>query len=95
MKHTLDVNIVVDGGVAAQQRSATEAAAMQRAAQAALIQAAVVERMANAALGARLGADAAADAEARTEAQRVYVMVLSMFAGLAEAGVMDFSVKGE
>jgi hypothetical protein len=92
--HTIDVNIVVDGGMVAQQQNALQAAEMQRAAQAAMIQAAVVERMANAALGGRLGADAAADAEALNEARRVYIMVLSMFAGLAEAGVMDFSVKG-
>jgi hypothetical protein len=81
--HTIDVHI-----------TAAEAVTVQRAAQATLIQAGVVERMANAALGGRLGADAAVDALALDEARRVYVMVLSMFAGLAEAGVMDFSVKG-
>jgi hypothetical protein len=80
--HTIDVHFTADSG-------AVQAAAMQRAAQAALIQAAVVERMAYAA-----SAPLIPDAAELDEARRVYVMVLSMFAGLAEAGVMDFSVKG-
>lgn len=48
-------------------------------------QEAIIDRMANAALGGSLGANPHADTLARAKALEVYVMVLAMMQGLAEA----------
>lgn len=57
-------------------RAAIEAAAKQGA---------IIDRMANAALGGSLGANAHSDTLARARALEVYLMVLALLHGLAES----------
>lgn len=70
--HTMEVHFEVSA------RAAMDEAAKRT------VQAMLVDRMANAALGGSLGANQHADLLARAKATEVYVMVMALMQGLAE-----------
>jgi hypothetical protein len=54
-----------------------------------MIQAMIIDRMANAALGGMLGANPTRDMMARQKATEAYAMMMAFFDGLAEAGIIN------